>query len=417
MTEITSPTSPIDACPPATPAVAASAPAGTGFQDTLAGAVTRATSDLPMGSVSDTASGPGSAPGAATPGAAKPVVTAVARSDTLPDTPPGALPAAALVGKALETPGGTPSGAVMRERPGPDRTKDVGHRKGKDDPAHADAAPTEQSGQPAPAQIAPNGCNPISVVVAAPMTTDTQSRRAGDPDQPGVAGVKDEAGKPAPVPLDGTASSIVGAHKVPQAPPVLGEPAANTLTAFGAVLSGAAQSLAPTSTGHPVPAISTPASPTASPSPARAPDQSPAAQVAPAVVSLASGGAGMHRLVVRLDPPDLGRVEVRMSRGPDTGATVEVVVERPATLTLLRQDAPALHQALSDAGVPTQGRSLTMQLGHPGGQELTGQGGGGQGAWSPRRFGTSGLGSAPLRVAGVQFLAPRALRSALDITA
>ncbi len=136
------------------------------------------------------------------------------------------------------------------------------------------------------------------------------------------------------------------------------------------------------------------------------------------MVSLASGGAGTHRLVMRLDPPELGRLEIRMVRAPEAGARVEVTVERPATLALLRQDEPALHRALNDAGVPPEGRSLTMQLGQFGGQDVAGQGAGGQG-WGQRRSGGSGFGSGAQSGASdpQPSLIVRELRSALDITA
>ncbi len=151
------------------------------------------------------------------------------------------------------------------------------------------------------------------------------------------------------------------------------------------------------------------------------------AQVAPVMVSLASAGSGTHRLVLRLEPAELGRVEVHMVRAADTGARVEITVDRPATLALLRQDEPALHRALDNAGVPVEGRSLTMQLGSPG-QHLSGQGSGqggghasGQGTWSSRRPGATepggGAESAPAGLSAAPLPAPRALSAGLDITA
>ena len=152
--------------------------------------------------------------------------------------------------------------------------------------------------------------------------------------------------------------------------------------------------------------------------PPHAPARSPADQVAPVMVSLASNGTGTHRLVLRLDPPELGHLEVRMTRSREAGARIEVMVEKPATLALLRQEEPALHRALSDAGVPSDGRSVTIQLGQPGEQPWAGQTGGGLGG-SPRRARNAGTASvAGLSMADVppSFI-PRALRSALDITA
>lgn len=148
-----------------------------------------------------------------------------------------------------------------------------------------------------------------------------------------------------------------------------------------------------------------------------APAGAAGAQVAPVMVSLVSNAAGTHRLVLRLDPPDLGRVEIHVIRTPDSGARVEITADRPATLALLHQDEPALHQALNNAGVPMDGRSLTMQLGSPGSQETGGRGGGHRGA-PLRRFGerdTSGSGLDAFL--DLPAPTPRGIRAALDITA
>ncbi len=147
-----------------------------------------------------------------------------------------------------------------------------------------------------------------------------------------------------------------------------------------------------------------------------APDRSPAGQIAPVMVSLASSGAGTHRLVMRLEPPELGRLEISLVRTPDTGTRVEITAERPTTLALLHQDAPALHQALSDAGVPVDGRSLTMQLGQSGSQSPGGFGGGNADPGA-RRFTGWNSGASESLSDPSPFLAPREMRSVLDITA
>lgn len=146
--------------------------------------------------------------------------------------------------------------------------------------------------------------------------------------------------------------------------------------------------------------------------------RSPAGQVGPVMVSLATGGAGEHRLVLRLDPPELGRLEIRMVRAPDGPPHVEITAERPATLALLRQDEPALHRALNDAGVPADGRSLTMQLGRSGGQE-SGPQGGGQGWAGPRRpiQWSEAVGGVRIGLPDPALPPTRLSRSALDITA
>jgi len=96
---------------------------------------------------------------------------------------------------------------------------------------------------------------------------------------------------------------------------------------------------------------------------------SAAAQVGPALASFAASvanpGAPQH-LTIRLDPAELGRVQVRIERTPGGPARVDLVVERPDTLLLLLRDQPQLHRALDLAGVPAADRTLQFHLAPPG---------------------------------------------------
>jgi flagellar hook-length control protein FliK len=92
---------------------------------------------------------------------------------------------------------------------------------------------------------------------------------------------------------------------------------------------------------------------------------SPASQVAPVLVSLAHTPDGATQLTVRLDPPELGRVEVRIDRPADAPARVEITVEKAETLTLLLRDQQQLQHALDRAGVPVDGRSVTFHIASP----------------------------------------------------
>jgi flagellar hook-length control protein FliK len=113
--------------------------------------------------------------------------------------------------------------------------------------------------------------------------------------------------------------------------------------------------------------VSHPAAPTdAAAAPLPSPHAgTPAAQVAPALVQMGHAPDGAQRLTVRLDPPELGHVQVRIDRPPEAPARVEITVEKAETLTLLLRDQPQLQRALDLAGVPAEGRSVTFHVALP----------------------------------------------------
>jgi len=123
------------------------------------------------------------------------------------------------------------------------------------------------------------------------------------------------------------------------------------------MLAGTMPAPVPASVGAP-PAAAAAGPPHAAPA-VPAPDQ-----LGPAFLTAASP-AGPSRVVVRLEPAELGLVQVGIVRQPDGPARVELMAERPETLQLLMRDQPALHRALDLAGVPAEGRTLHFQLGAP----------------------------------------------------
>jgi len=94
---------------------------------------------------------------------------------------------------------------------------------------------------------------------------------------------------------------------------------------------------------------------------------------------------GNSRLTVALHPVELGRVEVKLDIDKDKNVTATIVVDRPATLDMLRNDAKALERALQDAGLQTGSGSLSFNLRDSNGQNGsptqngTGTGGSGSG--------------------------------------
>jgi flagellar hook-length control protein FliK len=64
---------------------------------------------------------------------------------------------------------------------------------------------------------------------------------------------------------------------------------------------------------------------------------------------------GKQRFEIRLDPPELGRIDVRLDLDQHGHVSSRLIVERSETLDLLRRDAPTLERALQSAGLKTDG--------------------------------------------------------------
>jgi flagellar hook-length control protein FliK len=91
--------------------------------------------------------------------------------------------------------------------------------------------------------------------------------------------------------------------------------------------------------------------------------QAVAVPVAGIAVEIASKAfAGKNRFEIRLDPPELGRIHVRLDVDRNGEITSHVMTERQDTLDLLRRDAPTLERALQDAGLRTANNGLQFSL-------------------------------------------------------
>ncbi len=101
--------------------------------------------------------------------------------------------------------------------------------------------------------------------------------------------------------------------------------------------------------------------------PAAAPVRNEPSAVAVPVAGLAveiaaQARAGKNRFEIRLDPPELGRIDVRLDMDKDGNVTSRLMVERSDTLDLLRRDAHQLERALNQAGLKTSDSALEFQL-------------------------------------------------------
>jgi flagellar hook-length control protein FliK len=75
-----------------------------------------------------------------------------------------------------------------------------------------------------------------------------------------------------------------------------------------------------------------------------------------------SAQSGKSRFEIRLDPAELGRIDVRVDVDRHGQLTSHLTVEKPETLAMLRQDAPQLQRALDNAGFKTGDGGLQFSL-------------------------------------------------------
>jgi flagellar hook-length control protein FliK len=95
--------------------------------------------------------------------------------------------------------------------------------------------------------------------------------------------------------------------------------------------------------------------------------ETPPAPVSPPIRDIAvhisqHADTGVNRFQLRLDPPELGRVDVRMEVSSEGKLSAVIAVERPETLDLLQRDSRALEKSLAEAGLKTDSNSLSFSL-------------------------------------------------------
>ncbi len=107
----------------------------------------------------------------------------------------------------------------------------------------------------------------------------------------------------------------------------------------------------------------------------------PAVQVVAATISKAAANGETKNITLQLEPPELGRVEVRMSFSKDKTVKAIVVAEKPETHLMLQRDGNLLERALFDSGLDANGSSLSFELAHEG-YDFNGRGGDGNGSYA-----------------------------------
>ncbi|MGL4439376.1 MAG: flagellar hook-length control protein FliK [Bosea sp. (in: a-proteobacteria)] len=82
---------------------------------------------------------------------------------------------------------------------------------------------------------------------------------------------------------------------------------------------------------------------------------------------------GMKEFQIRLDPAELGRIDVKLEIGDDKSVTARVVVDRVETLHLLQREAKTLERAFEQAGLKSSDASVDISLRDPGQQSQQGR--------------------------------------------
>jgi flagellar hook-length control protein FliK len=91
--------------------------------------------------------------------------------------------------------------------------------------------------------------------------------------------------------------------------------------------------------------------------------ENPTPNVHALAVSIATQSqAGAKQFDIRLDPPELGRVDVRLTVDNAGKAQAHLAVDKPQTLELLQKDSGNLARALKDSGVQLSNNGLQFSL-------------------------------------------------------
>lgn len=287
--------------------------------------------------------------------------------------------------------GGTASQAAPTQRLGPVAEASVGNQPPAALPEIA--GPIGKTPAPPGINVAPNPAGPeiptaplaaVFASVSAPEPQRTakvpplprsQTPAAGPADHPSNAPLPDQdvvpsvnakgspAVKPASLPrnmAEDTPPDFPAPKGLPQPPGAPPEaPVAVPTSGLNqhAVIGGDATLAPPANPPQAAAAASMPSGPMPMPSAPHAPDAyaTPVPISGLAVEIAARLREGKQRFEIRLDPPELGRIDVRLDLDQHGHVSSRLIVERSETLDLLRRDAPSLERALQSAGLKTDG--------------------------------------------------------------
>lgn len=88
----------------------------------------------------------------------------------------------------------------------------------------------------------------------------------------------------------------------------------------------------------------------------------PATQIVAATLARTFEGGESKSLTLRLDPPELGKIEIHMQFTKDKSVKTHMIFEKPETMLMMQRDQNALQQSLQDAGMNGDGNGLSFEL-------------------------------------------------------
>jgi flagellar hook-length control protein FliK len=79
--------------------------------------------------------------------------------------------------------------------------------------------------------------------------------------------------------------------------------------------------------------------------------------------------ANINSFTMKLDPAELGALQIRMSFGKDGSVKTRLTADKPETLSMLKNDAPALNRLLQQAGLRSDEGALSFDLNQQNGRD------------------------------------------------
>lgn len=88
----------------------------------------------------------------------------------------------------------------------------------------------------------------------------------------------------------------------------------------------------------------------------------PATQAVAATISKNAAATEDKAFTIKLDPPELGRVEVKMAIDKNNAVKAHLIIEKPETFMMLQRDAQILERSLQGLGMDTGDGGISFEL-------------------------------------------------------